>query len=70
MDRMFDRFFGGGFGLPTSRRMFEMEPFWRSGEGFSFSAPAIDFAEDESAYHLTAELPGLYRDGHQPFPVG
>ena len=59
MDRMFDRFFGGGFGLPSSRRMFEMEPFWRGGEGFNFSAPAIDFAQDESAYHLTAELPGL-----------
>jgi HSP20 family protein len=60
MDRMFDRFFGGGFGLPSSRRMFEMEPFWRGGEeGFNLSAPAIDFAEDENAYHLTAELPGL-----------
>jgi HSP20 family protein len=60
MDRMFDRFFGRGFGLPSARRMFETEPFWRGGEeGFSFSAPAIDFAEDENAYHLTAELPGL-----------
>ena len=59
MDRMFDRFFGG-FGPPSSRRMFEMEPFWRGGEeGFNFGAPAIDFTEDESAYHLTAELPGL-----------
>ena len=60
MDRMFDRFFGGGFGMPLSRRLFEMEPFGRGGEeGFAFSAPAIDFAEDENAYHLTAELPGL-----------
>jgi HSP20 family protein len=60
MDRMFDRFFGGGFSMPSARRMFEMEPLWRGGEeGFSFSAPAIDFAEDENAYHLTAELPGL-----------
>jgi HSP20 family protein len=60
MDRMFERFFGGGFGLPSARRMFETEPFWRGGdEGFAFSAPAIDFAEDENAYHLTAELPGL-----------
>ena len=60
IDRMFDRFFGGGFGLPTSQHMFEMEPFRRgSDEGFNFSAPAIDFAEDENAYHLTAELPGL-----------
>ena len=61
MDRMFDRFFGRGFGMPSARRMFETEPFWRGGneEGFGFGAPAIDFAEDENAYHLTAELPGL-----------
>lgn len=60
MDRMFDRFFGGGFGFPLSRRMSDFEPFWRGGEeGVAFSAPAIDFAEDENAYHLTAELPGL-----------
>lgn len=54
MDRMFDR-----FGLPSFRRMFEMEPGWRGGAPFSFSAPPIDMSEDEKSYKITAELPGL-----------
>jgi HSP20 family protein len=56
MDRMFDHLWRG-FGLPSFRRMTEPEG-WSEG-GFSFAAPAIDFAEDEKAYHLTAELPGM-----------
>jgi HSP20 family protein len=59
MDLMFDRFWRGGFGLPSFRRTAEPEAFWPAEGGFAFSAPAIDFAEDEKAYHLTAELPGL-----------
>ena len=59
MDRMFDRFWRTGLGLPSLRRMFEPEGEWRSEQGFAFASPAIDFAEDEKAYHLTAELPGL-----------
>jgi HSP20 family protein len=56
MDRMFDQFWRG-FGLPSFRRMVEPEG-WSDG-GFNFAAPAIDFAEDEKTYHVTAELPGL-----------
>jgi HSP20 family protein len=56
MDRLFDRF-GRGFGLPSLRRMFDMEPPWRS--SFSFPMPAIDMSEDENAYKITAELPGM-----------
>src|SRR5271165_5628004 len=56
MDRLFDRF-GSGFGIPSLRRMFDVEPAWRS--SFSFSAPAIDMSEDEKAYKISAELPGL-----------
>ena len=56
MDRLFDRF-GSGFGLPSLRRMFETEPAWRS--SFSFSTPAIDMSEDEKAYKISAELPGM-----------
>ncbi|HMD65924.1 MAG TPA: hypothetical protein VKG22_04655 [Stellaceae bacterium] len=37
MDRLFDGF-GSGFGFPSLRRMFDLEPAWRS--SFSFS----DFA--------------------------
>jgi HSP20 family protein len=56
MDRLFDRF-GSGFGLPSLRRMFETEPAWRS--SFSLSMPAIDMSEDEKAYEISAELPGM-----------
>jgi HSP20 family protein len=56
MDRLFDRF-SGGFGFPSLRRMLEIEPSWRS--SFTFSAPAIDMSEDDKAYKISAELPGL-----------
>ena len=56
MDRLFDRF-GSGFGFPSLRRMFDTEPAWRS--SFSFSTPAIDMSEDEKAYKISAELPGI-----------
>ena len=56
MDRLFDRF-GSGFGLPSLRRMFDIEPMSRS--SFSFSAPAIDISEDEKTYKISAELPGI-----------
>ena len=56
MDRLFDRF-GSGFGFPSLRRMFDIEPAWRS--SFSFSAPAIDMSEDDKAYKISAELPGI-----------
>ena len=58
MDRLFDRF-AGGFGLPAFRRMFNVDPAWRSESSFSFSAPAVDVTEDDKAYTITAELPGL-----------
>ena len=58
MDRLFDRF-SGGFGFPSLRRMFDMEPAWRPASSFTFSAPAIDMSEDEKAYKVSAELPGL-----------
>src|SRR5689334_20569323 len=58
MDRVFDRF-ASGFGFPSLRRMFDIEPAWRQESAFSFSAPAVDVTEDENAYKITAELPGL-----------
>jgi len=58
MDRLFDRF-AGGFGLPAFRRMFDLErPGWPESE-FSFPTPAVDVTEDEKAYRITAEVPGL-----------
>jgi HSP20 family protein len=54
MDRLFDR-----FGFPSLRRMFDIEPAWRSVSTFGFSVPPIDMSEDDKAYKIMAELPGL-----------
>jgi HSP20 family protein len=58
MDRVFDRF-SGSFGFPSLRRMFEMEPFRPFETSFTVTAPAVDMSEDEKAYKITAELPGI-----------
>lgn len=59
LDRLFDRF-AGGFGLPAFRRMSDLEPGSRSaGSLFGFAAPAVDVTEDDKAFAITAELPGL-----------
>jgi HSP20 family protein len=58
MDRLFDRF-SSGLGFPSLRRMFDVEPSWRSASSFSIAAPAIDMSEDQKAYKISAELPGI-----------
>jgi len=58
MDRLFDRF-SGGFGMPTLRRFFDAAPSWTYESSFSFPAPAVDVTEDDKAFKVTAELPGL-----------
>lgn len=55
MDRLFDRF--GGFGLPSMRRMFDLAPSLEP--TFSVNVPAVDVTEDDKAYKIAAELPGL-----------
>lgn len=55
MDRLFDRF-GAGFGFPSLRRMFDAGPPYEG--AFGFATPMVDFSEDDTAYKLTAELPG------------
>jgi HSP20 family protein len=54
MDRLFDR-----FGFPSFRRMFDVEPFGRYESSFGVALPAVDVTEDEKAYRITAELPGM-----------
>ena len=58
MDRLFDRF-AGGFGLPSLSRMFEDAPNGGFETTFSVPIPAVDITEDDTAYRLSAELPGM-----------
>jgi len=59
MDRVFDRF-AGGYGFPSLRRMFDIDPFLRwEGGMMPMTTPAIDITENAAGYTLTAELPGL-----------
>lgn len=58
IDRMFEQF-RRSFGFPALRSGSAAEPFGQGAGMFGGSVPAIDFAEDDKAYHLTAELPGL-----------
>ncbi|MGC9467644.1 MAG: Hsp20/alpha crystallin family protein [Anaerolineae bacterium] len=52
MNRMFDEFFGRGFGLAPSN----ME------EGWTAFTPRVDVAETDKAIKVSAELPGLSED--------
>lgn len=51
MDRLFDRF-SGGFGMIPF-------PGLRYESSFSVASPAVDIAEDETSFKLSAELPGM-----------
>ena len=58
MDRLFNDFSRGFWQLPTRSSVFDIEPFW--GREMTWeAAPAVDIAESEKAYELTAELPGM-----------
>ncbi|HEV2301346.1 MAG TPA: Hsp20/alpha crystallin family protein [Stellaceae bacterium] len=58
MDRLFDRF-ADGFSWPSFGRMFDLELPRRDEGWFGFTAPPIEIGEDDKAYKITAELPGL-----------
>jgi HSP20 family protein len=58
MDRLFDRF-AGGWGMPSLRRMFDFEPIARYESSFTIPSPAVDITEDDGAWKVTAELPGM-----------
>src|SRR6516165_3887496 len=58
IDRLFDDFGGGFWRSPFRRSVFDLEPFWRRELTWETS-PAMDIAETEKAYKITAELPGM-----------
>lgn len=58
MDRLFDSF-SQRFGFPSMHRMFEAEPLVRYETSFIFPVPAVDVVEDDKAYRISAELPGM-----------
>jgi HSP20 family protein len=56
IDRLFEDF-DGGFWHAPARRLFEYPPFGRS--ELSITTPAVDVAETDKEYEVTAELPGM-----------
>jgi len=58
MDRVFDRF-AGTLHMPSWRQMFKPDVSLSDEGFFAFSTPAVDMTEDDKAYKITAEVPGL-----------
>ena len=58
IDHLFDDFGVGRWRSPLRARSSETEPFWRTEISWS-KAPAVDVAETDKAYEVTAELPGM-----------
>jgi HSP20 family protein len=54
MQRFFDQFWSRNL-FPSLAR----EPLWRDFPSLGVASPAVDFAEDDKAYRITAELPGM-----------
>jgi HSP20 family protein len=58
IDRIFDTFRHGTWELPFGRRAFELELPWPR-EGSWGLSPAVDFADKDKEFEITAELPGM-----------
>lgn len=57
VDKLFEDFDGGFWRMPARRSLFDFAPFGRTQTGAG--VPAVDIAEKEGAYEITAELPGI-----------
>jgi HSP20 family protein len=58
IDRLLDESERAFWRYPLGGSVFDVEPFWRRPISFG-AAPAVDIAEKEKEYEITAELPGL-----------
>ena len=58
MNRLFDDFSGDFWTSAFRRPNFEIAPFWRHDAALA-SAPAVDIAESDNAFEITADMPGL-----------
>jgi HSP20 family protein len=59
IDRLFEDFDPSSWRSPFFRRsLFGVEPFWRREVSWA-GMPAVDIAESDKAYEVTAELPGM-----------
>lgn len=58
VDRLFEDFPFGPWRGSVGRSVFDVKPFWR-GELTFGKAPAVDIAERDKEYEITAELPGM-----------
>ena len=59
IDRLFEDFGVGSWRSPFGRGVFDVEPFWPRQLTIWSTAPAVDIAEKDNAYEMTAELPGM-----------
>jgi len=58
IDRLFDSFHEGAWRLPFGHPAFNLELAWPRETSWAI-APAVDVAEKDKEYEITAELPGM-----------
>ncbi len=58
IDRLFEDFDGGMWRSPSGRSLFDVQSLWQREPAWA-AAPAVDIAETEKGYEITAELPGM-----------
>jgi HSP20 family protein len=58
IDRLFEDF-TSNFGVPSFVRGWQIPGFANAFATAPFKTPAVDITEDDKAYHIAAELPGL-----------
>jgi len=59
IDRLFEDFDKGPWHFPFARSLFDVEPIAKRAVSLWNGLPAVDIAERERQYEITAELPGM-----------